>query len=751
MPGALGWLAARDPGWFALHRAIRAAVVCPAAFAIGSQLVGDARVATFAAFGSFALLLFVDFSSNRSGRLAAYSLLGVAGCALIALGTITSRPSWLAVAAMAVVGFAILFAGVLSSVIAAASRAALLAFILAVMLPGGASDIPLRLAGWGIAFAISVPAALFVWPPRSVNQLRMRTADTCRALAAMLHPVQPPAAGGDPLVAVLRATDELQVAFRASTSRPVTLSTGGRLLMRLVDELEWLSTAVVNACADAPEQWPEVGRRLRLACAEALEAAARVLGHDGSGPTREGCDRLEDCLTRLEACRREIAEETLHALASDTQGALVGDGTGRGPAPGEFDRPLYAAHELGYAVWLTGRTVSVIAAADARSWLARLFGRRPAGGSVGELAAAEQIASGHMDSHSVWLQNSLRGAAGLAAAVLIADVSSAQHGFWVVLGALSVLRSNALSTGTIALRALAGTVAGFVVGALLLQAIGTSPDVLWAVLPVVVLLAGFAPNAISFTAGQAAFTIVVIVLFNIIAPAGWTIGLLRVEDVAIGCAASVVAGVLFWPRGATAALGGSLADGYRTAGAYLRAGVGLAAGRNGSPASEHEQARAAGWRLDDALRQYLAERGGKQVPLQSVTALVNGAARLRLAGEAIVALHGHENVPPSANGLAEPVRVLVGRADTVASWYDSAATALTDSAAPLPTAGDRPDQSFLDTVLPAITNCSLDQATHAERLLWAGQYLGDVDRLRDELTAPLAAVRATQRRPWWLR
>ena len=40
---------------------------------------------------------------------------------------------------------------------------------------------------------------------------------------------------------------------------------------------------------------------------------------------------------------------------------------------------------------------------------------------------------------SVWLQNSLRGAAGLAIAVYIAQRTGVQHGFWVVLGTLSVL------------------------------------------------------------------------------------------------------------------------------------------------------------------------------------------------------------------------------------------------------------------------------------------------------------------------
>ena len=38
---------------------------------------------------------------------------------------------------------------------------------------------------------------------------------------------------------------------------------------------------------------------------------------------------------------------------------------------GEFERPLYVAHELGYAVALVGGTVTAIAAADGRSWWQR--------------------------------------------------------------------------------------------------------------------------------------------------------------------------------------------------------------------------------------------------------------------------------------------------------------------------------------------------------------------------------------------
>ena len=125
-----------------------------------------------------------------------------------------------------------------------------------------------------------------------------------------------------------------------------------------------------------------------------------------------------------------------------------------------------------------------------------------------------------MQRHSVWLHNSVRGAIALGLAVLVADLTGVQHSFWVVLGTLTVLRSNALSTGQNVLRGLAGNVAGFIIGGALILGIGTSSTVLWLLLPLAVLLAGLAPAVISFAAGQAAFTITLLILYNIIAPAG---------------------------------------------------------------------------------------------------------------------------------------------------------------------------------------------------------------------------------------
>src|SRR5205085_11943774 len=199
-----------------------------------------------------------------------------------------------------------------------------------------------------------------------------------------------------------------------------------------------------------------------------------------------------------------------------------------------------------------------------------------------------------------------------------------QHDFWIVLGMLSVLRSNALGTGSSILSALAGTAVGILIGALLVLGIGTHEAVLWGVLPVAVLLAAYAPRAISFAAGQAGFTVVLFVLFNIIQPVGWSVGVVRIEDVAIGFAISLGVGLLFWPRGAAALLREDLAAAYASGVDYVVATARqLIEGKGVDDVDRAERAAdAALHRLDDAFRQYLAERSATAFNLEDVAALV---------------------------------------------------------------------------------------------------------------------------------
>jgi uncharacterized membrane protein YccC len=723
---------ARDPMGYALHRAIRAAVVIPSLFAFTFEVIANPQLATFAAFGGFSLLLFVDFPGNWTARLTSYLMLSLSGAGLIALGTLASRNSWLAVVSMTVVGFAVLFVGTLSVSIAAAGRAALLMFILPVSLPGTAADIGPRVAGWGIAAAVAIPAALLIWPPREHNELRRFAAETCEAMAEI---VASRAAGRTEdadarCQRLIESLAALRRTFRGTAFRPVGLTTGSRALVRLVDELEWLGAVVRSLTTEQMHAWPQLAKDASFAAADVLRASAGMLNADRRSVFSDD-HGLNAALEQLRIARHRVAAETRALLDADS--------------PTEVELP-YQGHELTYAGSLVGDTVLWAAESDARPVIDRVLGRRPARQTGSPLSPAVQIASSQIERHSVWLQNSIRGAVGLGLAIGIAEWTGAQHSFWVVLGALSVLRSNALSTGSTVVRALLGTLAGFFIGALLVLAIGTSTPSLWAVLPVAVLVAAFAPEAISFAAGQAGFTVVLLVLFNIIAPVGWKVGLVRIEDIALGCGVSLVVGILLWPRGAAAAIGTALSQAYRVGSVYLERSVGYAIGTADEPTVELRNTLAAGRRLDDALRQYLAERGAKSVPLADLTGAANGATRLRLAGEAIAGLrlrdHGYVG---ARDHLGSSTQLLGTEATAVCAWYAAVADALdphrTDGTPPQPR-----DAARVEDVLEVLRSDLMvsvaagGDTDHAKSLLWTSLYLQDMRRLETRLTPHLTAL-----------
>ena len=72
---------------------------------------------------------------------------------------------------------------------------------------------------------------------------------------------------------------------------------------------------------------------------------------------------------------------------------------------------------------------------------------------------------------------------------------------------------------------------------------------MWLLLPVVAFGSAYVPEIASFTAGQAQFTMMVLIVFNIIVPTGWQVGLIRVEDVVVGALVGVVVSLLLWPQG----------------------------------------------------------------------------------------------------------------------------------------------------------------------------------------------------------
>ena len=174
---------------------------------------------------------------------------------------------------------------------------------------------------------------------------------------------------------------------------------------------------------------------------------------------------------------------------------------------------------------------------------------------------------------SVWAQDSIRAGIAVGAAVLIAGAFDLDHGFWVVLGTLSVLRSNAFATGKTAVMAAAGTTVGFAISAVLLAFVGFDDAGLWFIVVVGFFLSAYTPQVVGFIVGQVCFTIAVVAMFNLIEPQGWHTGLVRVENIVIGSAVSAVVALLFWPRRASVDLRANVAALYRDLAGALTGGI----------------------------------------------------------------------------------------------------------------------------------------------------------------------------------
>ena len=634
----------RDPEQDALRRAIRAAIVLPIAAAVGFAVGGGSQTPLFAIFGSVALLVLVDFPGNRPARALAYCGLGINGVVLITLGSLVAPIPWLAVTTMFLLGAAVIFAGVLSEIVAAGQRSTLLTFVLPACTPVG--PIPDRLFGWAIALALAVPAALFLLPPRHHDELRRHAAQVCRTLADRLEGT----ASADDVTTAMGA---LRANFLGADYRPVGLTAGSRALVRVVDDLQWLSDRVAdNTGALLFEMRIPIVRVLR-------ESASVLRTPRGADRTRHRTELATALAEQREVARSRYRDDVVEILGEPSDAAAIGVG-----------RRLLTLRTFSACVGATGRVIGIAAAADARPVWARVLGRGlPQSGAADRvLSESEAIAylpTGFVAMRAVVVRNSLRTGLGLAAAVAITHLFPVQHGFWVVLGAMSVLRSSALTTGTRVVRAVGGTAIGFVLGAVFIELMGVDPPVMWVMLPIVAFGSAYVPEVASFVAGQAMFTMMVLIIFNLIVPTGWSVGLIRVEDVVVGALVGVVVSTLLWPRGASSRVARIIDATYAAGGKYLMATIRRVT--HGAYEESNDRVTALGYNamtasrtLDDAVRQYLSESGGSTDLRAPVIRAANRAIRLRNAAELIA-----DVVPPPLAAYPRVRTVLQAHATSV--------------------------------------------------------------------------------------
>jgi uncharacterized membrane protein YccC len=759
------------PKWSvpAAMRALRATLVVPSMLAISDQIIGSAQMALFAVFGAFACLVLTTFGGSRKDKAIAHLGLALVGSAGLIIGTLASGSAWVAGLVTLPVAFVIYFAGMVGPNVASGVTAALLAYVIAIASSGGVATIPARLGGWWLASAVSTLAVLTLSPRSPGDRLRSSAAELARAIARHLQAAVDGKATEEDRAATLEAKHQLMALFDASPYRPIGIATADQALASMISLLEWCSSLVceamdghVDLSAVAPEDI-----QLLAEAAATLRTAADLL--DGTDETpdlsRIWQARIASAahlrgLTGSPATVRQMADHAFHAQAISLAataavadslvasgrakpqpgGPLVDDGTEPGsPAPAGPAGKVAPASTVTPAS--TATPASTVTPANT-------------GGPVRAITADASI-------RSVWFRNSARGAIAIAAAVTVARLSGVQHAFWVVLGTLSVLRTSAGATGSTALRALGGTALGFVVGAALLVGIGTAPAALWTALPLAVLVAAYTPGTAPFVIGQAAFTVTVVVLFNVLAPAGWKVGLLRVEDVAIGCAVSVIVGVLFWPRGASALVGDNLADALRAGAAHLAHATRVALGLEerlsaGKTSATVMAATAASIRLDDSVRAYMTEQGSKRLGKEDLRTLTMSTLRLRLTAHSLASLPGPEAAagPAAQHPMSPAVRdALTRRSDGLTSFYDAiaaevdkpaSASLLARNGSPVPGPVAIPADEGA-----ASGPCTVGSPHYHPEALWVRDHLSHLGSHSASLLEPARRLAAIRRRPWW--
>jgi hypothetical protein len=729
-----GWL----PAWSvpAAMRAVRATLVMPSLFALTARVIGDPQMTLFAVFGSFATLVLVSFGGTRRDKAIAHLGLAVTGSAALVIGTLVSNTAWLAALVTIPVTFAIFFAGVAGPNAQAGVLGALLAYILPACSPAAASTIGSRLAGWWLASVAGTVAVLLLSPKPPGNRLRARAAQTATALAAYLNAAVGGTATAAHREAALAAKHELRTAFATGPIRPTGLATTDQGLANVVELLEWSGTLVSDALDGHLDLTHAAAqdRELLAAAAGQLTATATLLA--GQDPS------LDTDILRNASAASAAHQQMLAGDPADVRAAAALAAHAQSIA-------LAAQAALADALIAAGKASPELVEAERRRWYGLPDGTGPRHGAG--LAGAAEFLARHASLRSVWFRNSARGSVAIAAAVAVASLSGVQHGFWVALGTLSVLRTTAASTGSTAMRALAGTAVGFAAGALLLLAIGTGPAALWTVLPFAVFVAAYAPGTAPFAVGQAAFTVTIVVIFNLLAPAGWRVGLLRIEDVALGCAVSVVVGAAFWPRGAAAIVGDDLADTFRQGGRYLTQAVDWALGLRLRPPESAVAAVNASARLDEALRAYLAEQGTKRLGNEDLWSLIMGTTWLRLTAYAVASLPASGNGSGNheqARAAADPDLAAFRRQTAdLAGFYEHLAVQVGPPGhAPPPQVLPPPEGPDY----PKGVACAGNTPPHYRPdMLWVGEHLYHLAQRGQAITVPAAKVAELRQLRWW--
>ena len=535
------WLEDKDPSLVAVKRAVRVTLAACVAFYFSLYVLDNTQMATFASFGCIAFGAFSEVTGEPWQRTKTYAVGLIAGIVVVTLGTALAVTTWAAVAGMFVVGFAIAYAGVGGPRVAGVANGLQLLYILPSFPPYLPEALGSRLIGLILAVVLLAIADRVLWPPPVPTSCRHRLAEAIRAVR-------------DRLVSLLESAGDRQasaqfdggISLRLSRIPPLQRPTGpgrrDRAAMHAATLLRGVEGRVTALAQLAEQHRPAVahgeGATLLDATVRSLGESAEVLArplddHDDRRSPGPDPAPVEDALTHYVQRReaRAASVEVDHDLPTRLRSAVVIEELAVWTRDlAEATRIMQGEHvpeprarSMAEPFWYANSSTLSL-------WFARF--------------------RGHFTPRSVFFQNAIRLAIGLALARLVAGVLDLSHGFWMLLATLTLMRTSVATTRAAIVPAFLGTVAGGLVAALVLALAGGNSLVYEVAFPFIMIIALTAGPLIGLAAGQAAFTLLVAMLFAQMAPVSWRLAEVRVFDVVLGGLLGAVVGLLVWPRGA---------------------------------------------------------------------------------------------------------------------------------------------------------------------------------------------------------
>ncbi len=530
------WWLRRDPNGAGLLRGLRASIAATLVFAFGLSVLDEPNFAISAAFSALSALIFADYGGGHRARTWAYFHLAWVGALILALGLLVANTAWLAIVLTLVVVAVIRFVGNLGPQLHASVSPLILGFVLGVLVPGPLSAISGRVAGWVAGVIVAAIVAALITPGRASDRLDRTAGSAAGSLARLLRWRMNPDTDPEAVRALHARVHRDLAELRTMTLRPAGPRAHTVARREIVDRLLRLS-AIIGRSLD-----PTVGavasslRDVAGADADLLEAVGKVL------TDRSSLEPLAACRQRLDRVRTGSFADLTNQIREGRDPTTILD-----EVDGGFVVRAASVHADALAA-----NLEVLRGDDRANESDRVDRTNradvPDSSLVGAMHRARALVARHAGSGSVWTRDAIRAGVALALAVAIGDAFVSQHAFWVALGTLSVLRSNALTTGQTAIGASVGTAVGFALSSAVFAIVGFDTGLLWPILVVAIVGIGALPSVAGFAAGQAAFSVAVIVLFNIVEPLGWRTGLVRLENVALGAAVSAVVALVFWPR-----------------------------------------------------------------------------------------------------------------------------------------------------------------------------------------------------------